>query len=109
MYFTACSLWANASACFGFVDFFAKMIALAKSPAYQNPVSLVTMKNLELSIEGMTCGGCIKRVRGVFERLTGVRVVTVALGSAMLELGDTTPAMVLEELSVAGYDATIVS
>jgi copper chaperone CopZ len=67
------------------------------------------MKTLELSIEGMTCSGCIKRVQGVFDRLLGVQVVTVALGSAMLELGDTTPAMVLEELSLAGYDAKIVS
>jgi copper chaperone len=67
------------------------------------------MKNLKLSIEGMTCGGCIHRVRGVFERLRGVQVITVALGSAMLELGDTTPAEVLEELSLAGYDAQIAA
>jgi copper chaperone len=39
---------------------------------------------LTLSIEGMHCGGCIRRVTSALERVKGVEVGSVEVGSAQL-------------------------
>jgi copper chaperone CopZ len=39
---------------------------------------------LKLSIEGMHCGGCIRRVTSALERVKGVKVGSVEVGSAQL-------------------------
>lgn len=39
---------------------------------------------LKLSIEGMHCGGCIRRVRAALEGIKGVELSSVAVGSARL-------------------------
>jgi copper chaperone len=37
------------------------------------------MENLTLNIKGMTCGGCVKSVTGVLEKISGVSRVAVSL------------------------------
>ena len=37
------------------------------------------METLQLSIQGMTCNGCVKNVTGVLERVPGVSSVEVSL------------------------------
>jgi copper chaperone len=39
---------------------------------------------LRLSIEGMHCGGCIRRVTSALESVKGVKVGSVEVGSAQL-------------------------
>ena len=41
-------------------------------------------ETLTLSIEGMHCGGCIHRVTSALERVKGVKVGSVEVGSAQL-------------------------
>lgn len=35
-----------------------------------------------LEIEGMTCGGCVRHVRGALAALPGVEIESVSIGSA---------------------------
>lgn len=37
------------------------------------------MKALTLNIKGMTCGGCVKSVTGVLQKISGVSSVNVSL------------------------------
>jgi copper chaperone len=45
---------------------------------------IIMADTLTLSIEGMHCGGCIRRVTSVLERVKGVEVGSVEVGSAQL-------------------------
>ena len=61
---------------------------------------------LELKIQGMSCQGCVTRVKKTLEGIQGVHVDTVEVGSAKVRLDpEITPAQVLEALDDAGYDA----
>jgi copper chaperone len=44
----------------------------------------IMAETLTLSIEGMHCGGCIHRVTSALERVKGVKVGSVEVGSAQL-------------------------
>ncbi len=46
------------------------------------------MKSFELSIEGMSCGGCVNAVQTALDSLTGVEVEAVQVGSARGEFDD---------------------
>jgi len=61
------------------------------------------MKTATLSIEGMTCGGCVASVRRVLERLPGVSAVDIDLDthSARVTLD---PAQVAEPALRAAVD-----
>ena len=41
-------------------------------------------EKLTLSIDGMHCGGCVRRVTTALERVTGVEVGSVEVGSAQM-------------------------
>ncbi len=61
---------------------------------------------LELKIQGMSCQGCVTRVKKALEGIQGVRVDAVEVGRATVHLdAQVTPAQVLEALDDAGYDA----
>lgn len=61
---------------------------------------------LELKIQGMSCQGCVTRVKKTLEGIHGVHVDAVEVGSAKLRLdAETTPAQVIAALDEAGYDA----
>jgi len=42
-------------------------------------------QSLQLSIDGMHCGGCVARVTSTLKKLDGVEVVDVQVGSARVE------------------------
>ena len=68
------------------------------------------MEQLELVIDGMGCGGCIKNVRKALENLVGVAVENVAVGSAVVshDPAHASRAAVVEALAKAGYPASVV-
>jgi copper chaperone len=37
------------------------------------------METLQINVEGMTCGGCVKSVTGVLQKIAGVSSVEVSL------------------------------
>ena len=65
------------------------------------------MNTLNLVIDGMGCGGCIKNVRKALDTLSGVAVEKVALGAATVRLDPSaaSTASVVEALARAGYGA----
>jgi copper chaperone len=62
---------------------------------------------MELKIDGMHCGACVRRVTQTLEKTPGVKVESVAIGSAQVETAD--PATVVAALKKAGYAAQPVS
>ena len=42
----------------------------------------MAQESLRLSIEGMHCGGCVRRVTGALQGVRGVEVSSVEVGSA---------------------------
>lgn len=48
------------------------------------------MENVRLSIEGMHCEACVRRVTNALTGVAGVRVYSVEVGSAKVEVDPTT-------------------
>ena len=66
------------------------------------------MKQLELSIEGMTCGHCVAAVRKALSSLSGIQVQDVQIGSARVLLEESSidiPA-ISHAIESAGYRMT---
>ena len=60
---------------------------------------------LNLKIDGMGCEHCIKSVREALERINGVKVLDVKIGSAEVEAeNDSVLNEIREKLDDAGYD-----
>ena len=61
-----------------------------------------------LKIEGMSCGHCVASVKKALERLDGVTVRNVAVGSATVDYDPevASPTKIAEAVSDAGYAAT---
>ena len=60
---------------------------------------------LNLKIDGMGCEHCIKSVREALERISGVKVIDVKIGSAEVEAeNDSVLNEIREKLDDAGYD-----
>jgi copper chaperone CopZ len=60
---------------------------------------------LTLAIDGMHCGACVRRVRTALEKVPGVAVSDVAIGTATVTLVGAPRADVLAALEKAGYPA----
>ena len=56
-------------------------------------------------VDGMSCGGCIRRVTGALSTLPGIEVESVAVGLVRVRLDPalTTESRVLEAIQNAGY------
>jgi copper chaperone CopZ len=69
------------------------------------------MQKIHLTIEGMSCGHCVARVRRVLEETQGVRVTAVQVGSADAEIDPERidPVTVAQAVSDAGYPASIAA
>ena len=69
------------------------------------------MQKVQLAIEGMTCGGCVKGVTNVLKKIGGVQVDNVAIGSAQVSYDPqlTSPAKICQALGTAGYPAEQVA
>ena len=66
------------------------------------------MTQLTLSINGMSCGHCVKHVSDALKGLPGVTTETVTVGEAKLsyDASATSPAVIQRAISDAGYEAT---
>jgi copper chaperone CopZ len=58
---------------------------------------------MELKIEGMHCGACVRRVTQALEKTPGVKVESVVIGAAVIATADAESA--LAALRKAGYAA----
>ena len=65
------------------------------------------MDHLNLSIEGMHCGGCVNRVTGALKSIPGVAVEAVRVGSAALTIdpAQTSAVKIAETLKAIGFVA----
>lgn len=60
---------------------------------------------LSLTIDGMHCGACVRRVRTALEKVPGVGVSDVSIGKASVTLTGADLKDVLAALDQAGYPA----
>ncbi len=68
--------------------------------------AIKTDQTMTLSIDGMSCGGCVTAVTKALSAVPGVKVRSVAVGSAKIEAGDASAAgKAIAALKVAGYPA----
>ncbi len=65
------------------------------------------MKPLRLKIEGMHCGGCVNRVTLALNRVPGLQVEKVEVGSAELRYDESVvqPQAIAEAVTKIGFDA----
>ena len=65
------------------------------------------MNHLNLSIDGMHCGGCVNRVTGALKSIPGVTIETVQVGSAALTIdpAQTSALKIAEILKAIGFAA----
>jgi copper chaperone len=61
------------------------------------------MSEVTLNIEGMHCGGCVRRVTQALERIPGAEIVEVRIGAARVKTDD--PALAVAALAKSGYIA----
>ena len=66
------------------------------------------MQKIHLTIEGMSCGHCVARVRKTLESLDGVRVTGVQIGAADVEIDPEriSPDLLARAVTDAGYEAS---
>lgn len=75
-----------------------------------DPTEVERMVDTTLKISGMTCGGCVKSVTRVLERVDGVEAVSVSLegGIATVKSGEGIHAEgLIEAVEKAGFGATV--
>ena len=66
------------------------------------------MPQLELHIDKMHCGACVRRVTQTLNSLPDTHARSVALGAASVETA-AAPQVLLEALAAAGYPAQVTS
>ena len=69
------------------------------------------MKRTTLQIDGMSCGHCVTSVRTALEGLDGVKVESVAMGSAAIQYDQAVASLeqILEAVSGVGYPAALAA
>lgn len=69
-----------------------------------------TMNSIELNVEGMSCGSCVKHINAALRPVAGVDEVTVDLPSGLVTVsGDTDSGLLIAALREAGYLAHLVT
>ena len=65
------------------------------------------MERLEIAIDGMSCGHCVRAVKDALGELDGVRVERVEVGSAAVgyDAAKVAPDAILAAVEEAGYEA----
>ena len=68
----------------------------------------MSMQESRLHIEGMSCGHCISRVRSTLQQISGVEVLSLELGSAVVRYDEsvTSADTIARALTSDGYAAT---
>jgi copper chaperone len=67
------------------------------------------MERLRIEIEGMSCGHCVKAVRGSLEKVPGVQVEQVEVGRATVDYDPdmTSPHKIVHAVESNGYAAHV--
>ena len=67
------------------------------------------LKDIRLSIEGMHCEGCVRRVTNTLSGVKGVRVESVKVGSAQVEFdpGAAAPEEIAAAVNRIGFKAHV--
>ena len=62
---------------------------------------------LNLTIQGMSCNHCVNRVKAALDKVAGVQVEDVKVGSARVSYnpGTTSPEQIAAAVTNVGYDA----
>jgi copper chaperone CopZ len=65
------------------------------------------MERLNLTIDGMSCGHCLNAVRGALDRMPGVTVEKVTIGSATVSFdpAKTNVEQIVDAVNDEGYTA----
>lgn len=70
------------------------------------------MQNIKLSVQGMTCGHCVKAVEASVGEIAGVKSVKVDLKGARAEIAYdpavASPQAIIERLDEEGYKASLL-
>lgn len=65
------------------------------------------MQTITIPVEGMTCGGCVRSVTGVLQKISGVKTVSVSLEQKQAKIeydeAKTNPASFKQAIKDAGY------
>ena len=64
---------------------------------------------MRIAIEGMHCQACVARVRKALEKVDGVSVSRVDVGSAEIEADAAHASAALDAVKRAGYDARVAA
>lgn len=59
---------------------------------------------MKIAIEGMHCDACVRRVKKALEKVPGITVENVAVGSADVSTDEAHRPAVLEAIREAGYE-----
>jgi copper chaperone len=64
------------------------------------------MERMRITIAGMSCGGCVNSVRYALNRVPGLHVEEVEVGSAVVSYdpGVTTPELINSAIIKAGFE-----
>ncbi len=62
------------------------------------------METLQLSIEGMSCGGCVASVRRALETVPDTEVVSIAIGGAVVRAAPGMREKLVSAIEDAGFD-----
>lgn len=67
------------------------------------------MRNLDISISGMSCGHCVNAVRAALDRLPGVTIDRLSIGQASVTYDPTKsdPAKIVDAIEDEGYQASV--
>ncbi len=67
------------------------------------------MQSLALSIEGMHCGACVRRVTAALEKLDGVKVENVEVGTArvLYDPQSASPDKIRDAVNRIGFEARV--
>lgn len=60
---------------------------------------------LEITVEGATCGGCVKSIEKAVSQVSGVTSVNFDLDSKLAKVdGDADKAQIVDAIEMAGFD-----
>jgi copper chaperone len=59
---------------------------------------------MKIAIEGMHCDACVRRVKKALEKLPGIAVENVSVGSAEVAIDEANQEAVMEAIRDAGYE-----
>jgi len=72
---------------------------------------VIKMTQIELSLSGLTCSGCTNSVNSLLNNKSGVKVVSIGLTKAILDIENSSKDFIQEiitELSDIGFQAILV-